>query len=30
LGEDWFTELNAIYREREKQGMELLDALGCT
>ena len=30
LGEEWFTELNAIYREREKQGMELLDALGCT
>ena len=30
LGEDWFTELNAIYREREKEGNALLDALGCT
>lgn len=29
LGEDWFTELNAIYKAREKQGYELLDALGC-
>ena len=29
LGEEWFTELNAIYREREKEGFALLDALGC-
>ena len=29
LGEEWFTELNAIYREREKEGNALLDALGC-
>ena len=30
LGQEWFDELNAIYYEREKQGYELLDALGCT
>lgn len=30
LGEDWFRELNEIYYAREKQGYELLDALGCT
>ena len=30
LGEEWFSELNKIYYAREKQGYELLDALGCT
>lgn len=30
LGEEWFTELNDIYYRREKQGYELLDALGCS
>ena len=30
LGDDWFKELNDIYDAREKQGYELLDALGCT
>jgi len=30
LGDDWFKELNDIYYAREKQGCELLDALGCT
>lgn len=30
LGDDWFKELNDIYYAREKQGYELLDALGCT
>jgi aspartate/tyrosine/aromatic aminotransferase len=30
LGEAWFDELNAIYREREKAGSKLLDTLGCT
>ena len=29
LGKEWFDELNAIYYAREKQGYELLDALGC-
>ena len=29
LGEEWFEELNDIYYSREKQGYELLDALGC-
>ena len=29
LGQEWFDELNAIYYAREKQGYELLDALGC-
>lgn len=29
LGDEWFTELNAIYRAREKQGYEILKALGC-
>lgn len=29
LGEEWFKELNDIYYSREKQGYELLDALGC-
>ncbi len=29
LGEEWFTELNSIYREREKKGNEILDILGC-
>ncbi len=29
LGDDWFTELNAIYKAREAQGYEILDALGC-
>jgi aspartate/methionine/tyrosine aminotransferase len=30
LGDEWFKELNDIYYAREKQGYELLDALGCT
>ena len=30
LGDDWFKELNDIYYAREKQGYELLDALGCS
>lgn len=30
LGDEWFKELNKIYYAREKQGYELLDALGCT
>lgn len=30
LGDEWFKELNEIYYAREKQGCELLDALGCT
>ena len=30
LGEEWFDQLNAIYREREKAGYALLDLLGCT
>ncbi len=30
LGDEWFKELNEIYYAREKQGYELLDALGCT
>ncbi len=29
LGDEWFKELNEIYYAREKQGYELLDALGC-
>ncbi len=29
LGDEWFTELNKIYYEREKEGYALLDALGC-
>lgn len=29
LGDEWFTELNSIYYEREKEGYALLDALGC-
>ena len=29
LGQEWFDELNGIYYAREKQGYELLDALGC-
>ncbi|MFI3327963.1 MAG: aminotransferase class I/II-fold pyridoxal phosphate-dependent enzyme [Rikenellaceae bacterium] len=29
LGDEWFEELNAIYKAREKQGYEILDALGC-
>jgi aspartate/methionine/tyrosine aminotransferase len=30
LGHEWFTELNTIYYEREKEGFRLLDALGCS
>lgn len=30
LGQEWFDELNKIYYQREKQGYELLDALGCS
>lgn len=30
LGDEWFKELNDIYYAREKQGYELLDALGCS
>ena len=30
LGDEWFKELNDIYYAREKQGYELLDAMGCT
>lgn len=30
LGDEWFKELNEIYYAREKQGYELLDALGCS
>lgn len=29
LGEEWFGELNEVYRRREKQACALLDALGC-
>lgn len=29
LGQEWFTELNAVYYAREKQAYALLDALGC-
>lgn len=29
LGDEWFSELNKTYYEREKYGYELLDALGC-
>ncbi len=29
LGDDWYAQLNATYREREKAGKELLDVLGC-
>ncbi|MCH5331135.1 MAG: aminotransferase class I/II-fold pyridoxal phosphate-dependent enzyme [Alistipes sp.] len=29
LGQEWFDQLNAIYYARERQGYELLDALGC-
>ncbi len=29
LGHEWFSELNAIYYSREKEGFKLLDALGC-
>ena len=30
LGEEWYNDLNAMYHAREKQGYELLDALGCS
>ena len=30
LGDEWFTQLNEIYYAREKEGFNLLDALGCT
>ncbi len=30
LGHEWFSELNAIYYAREKEGFKLLDALGCS
>ncbi|MFI3281251.1 MAG: aminotransferase class I/II-fold pyridoxal phosphate-dependent enzyme [Rikenellaceae bacterium] len=29
LGDEWFTELNDIYRARERQGFAILDTLGC-
>lgn len=29
LGDEWFSQLNKIYYEREKEGYALLDALGC-
>ena len=29
LGDEWFTELNDIYRARERQGEAILDTLGC-
>ncbi|HEU4552389.1 MAG TPA: aminotransferase class I/II-fold pyridoxal phosphate-dependent enzyme [Chitinophaga sp.] len=30
LGQDWYNELNAIYRARRKKVFELLELLGCT
>ncbi|MDR2913085.1 MAG: aminotransferase class I/II-fold pyridoxal phosphate-dependent enzyme [Alistipes sp.] len=30
LDHEWFTELNATYYAREKEGFKLLDALGCS
>lgn len=30
LGDEWFGELNRIYRERETAGKKLLDAMRCT
>ncbi len=30
LGHEWFSELNAIYYAREKEGFKLLDTLGCS
>ena len=29
LGEEWYNDLNAMYREREKLAFEMLDLLGC-
>ncbi len=29
LGDEWFDELNSIYRARERQGEAILDTLGC-
>lgn len=29
LGDDWYREVNAPYRSRERYGMEIMDALGC-
>lgn len=30
LGDEWYEEQNRLYRSREKAGMALLDALGCS
>lgn len=30
LGDDWYRELNALYRRREAKAYEILDAVGCT
>ena len=30
LGQDWFKELNNVYRERRRQVFALLDELGCS
>jgi len=30
LGQDWYNELNTIYRSRRKKVFELLELLGCT
>ena len=29
LGDEWYEDLNAMYREREKLAFEMLDLLGC-
>ncbi|MEO5582743.1 MAG: aminotransferase class I/II-fold pyridoxal phosphate-dependent enzyme [Saprospiraceae bacterium] len=30
LGEEWYQSLNAIYKERKKMAVQLMDALDCT
>ena len=30
LDEEWYRSLNAVYREREVKGFELLDLIGCS
>lgn len=30
LGDEWYGDLNTLYRSRERLGLEIMDALGCT
>jgi aspartate/methionine/tyrosine aminotransferase len=30
LGQDWYDELNAVYRQRREIAFEIMDVLGCT